>query len=156
MSCNARLTQRRHNIFHGVLFLPTLLSLCLILLCDYFLLNIVNRKTLPRAQHPWGLSLACQSILMCHITSSNTNLDQTSFSESQPIKGMIVLVFSPILEEMLENAAVFVWRLPFDPAPFLPFLHSIAWYCIVLHGIALYCMVLHGIALYCMVLHGIA
>ena len=72
----ARLTQRRHNIFHRVLCLPTLLSLCLILLCDYFLLNIVNRKTLPRAQHPWGLSSACQSILMCHTTSSNTNLNQ--------------------------------------------------------------------------------
>ena len=33
---------------------------------------------------------------------------------------MIVIVFSLILEEMLENAAVFVRRLPFDPAPFLP------------------------------------
>ena len=113
-------------------------------------------KTLPKAQRTRGLSSAYQSNLLGRITTSNTNLDQTSFSESQPSKGMIVLVFSPILEEMLENAAVFVWRLPFDPAPFLPFLHSIAWYCIVLHGIAWYCMVLHGIAWYCIVLHGIA
>ena len=45
--------------------------------------------------------------------------------KSQPSKGMIVLVFSPILEEMLENAAVFVWRLPFDPAPFLEVLEDL-------------------------------
>jgi len=49
----------------------------------------------------------------------NVERRETSFSESQP-SSMIVIVVSLILEEMLENAAVFVRRLPFDPAPFLP------------------------------------
>ena len=40
-------------------------------------------KTLPKAQRTRGLSSTYQSNFLCHITSSNTNLGQTS-SESQP------------------------------------------------------------------------
>ena len=41
-------------------------------------------KTLPKAQRTRGLSSSFQSDLLGHITSSNTNLDQTSSSKSRP------------------------------------------------------------------------
>ena len=41
-------------------------------------------KTMPKIQQTQGLSLAYQSNLMGHITSSNTKLDQISSSESRP------------------------------------------------------------------------
>ena len=39
-------------------------------------------ETLPKAQRTRGLSSSFQSNLLGHITSSNTNLDQTSSSKS--------------------------------------------------------------------------
>ena len=41
-------------------------------------------KTLPKAQRTRGLSSSFQSNLLGHITSSNTNLVQTSSSKSRP------------------------------------------------------------------------
>ena len=41
-------------------------------------------KTLPKAQRTRGLSSSFQSSLLGHITSSNTNLVQTSSSKSRP------------------------------------------------------------------------
>ena len=41
-------------------------------------------KTLPKAQRTRGLSSSFQSNLFGHITSSNTNLNQTSSSKSRP------------------------------------------------------------------------
>ena len=41
-------------------------------------------ETLPKAQRTRGLSSSFQINLLGHITSSNTNLDQTSSSKSQP------------------------------------------------------------------------
>ena len=70
------------------------LQLCVY--CNYFLLDSVSlcgksrkdtgqifEETLSKAQRTRGLSSTYQSNFLCHITSSNTNLDQTS-SESQP------------------------------------------------------------------------
>ena len=51
------------------------------------LLHLISRiisKTLSKAQRTRGLRSAYQSNLMGHITSSNTNLDQTSSSKSRP------------------------------------------------------------------------
>ena len=45
---------------------------------------LVHRQTLPKAQRTRGLSSSFQSNLLGHITSSNTNLDQTSSSKSRP------------------------------------------------------------------------
>ena len=48
------------------------------------LIKVIPSKTLPKAQRTRGLSSSFQSNLLGHITSSNTNLDQTSSSKSQP------------------------------------------------------------------------
>ena len=47
-------------------------------------IRTLDNKTLPKAQRTRGLSSSFQSNLLGHITSSNTNLDQTSSSKSRP------------------------------------------------------------------------